>query len=200
MNLKPNQIEGSAVYEAIRRLRNTFDRHSYVGYTATPQGPLVIQIADSLSPKFVTLLKSGDDYIGGEELFANPDSKFVMEIPESERTQIAPSTIDATPPMTLKNALAYFLLALVEAQRRQNPRPLSMLIHPSVYKYDHRLYFGWVENILSRWRLHLQDDGEEIFTEEMNSNFIQAERELKKSVKLPEDWDLRNAQIGRAHV
>lgn len=182
----------SAVYSAIRRLRSTFKRHSYIMYTATPQGPLVLKIQDSLSPKYVTLLKSGHSYLGGEELFLESKSHFVREIPDSERGQIVANTYDSSPPESLKQALAYFLLALYLAQERQNPRPLSMLIHPSVKKDVHTLYKHWAESILTTWRRHFEDEQEAIFDIELRAYFISAEAELKKSAKLPTNWNLRN--------
>lgn len=52
-------------------------------YTATPQGPLLIGIEDTLSPKYVTLLEAGADYLGGEDLFYEKSS-FVRYIPNTE--------------------------------------------------------------------------------------------------------------------
>ena len=190
LNLQPNDPEGSAVYAAINRLRGNLRRHSYVGYTATPQGPLVIRIQDSLSPKYVTLMKSGSGYLGGEELFLRNDSKFVKTIPENERNVIITSTFGSLPPKSLKEALAYYLLALCIAQNRNNPRPISMLIHPSVKKDDHKLYLSWVEDLLEHWKDKLKHTEESIFETELK-NFSPAELELRETVDLPNDWDLR---------
>jgi hypothetical protein len=164
-------------------------------YTATPQGPLVLRIQDSLSPKYVTLLKSGLAYLGGEELFLDSESKFVKTIPEHERALIVSSSINSSPPPSLKESLAYYLLALFVAQERQNPRPLSMLIHPSVKKDVHNLYRHWVESILSTWRRHLSDENESIFQTELRNYFLPAEDELRKSVTLPSDWNLTQALL-----
>ena len=92
LNLKWRDDEESPVYAAINRMRNSLARHSYVMYTATPQGPLLIGIQDALSPKFVTLLKSGEDYLGGRDLFeANDD--FVKYIPNHELSTYWLSTL-----------------------------------------------------------------------------------------------------------
>lgn len=193
LNLEHANDGESAVYAAIRRLRSNFKKHSYVMYTATPQGPLVLKIQDSLSPKYVTLLKSGQAYLGGEELFLDQNSKFVKVIPDSERALIVSSSINSSPPPSLKESLAYFLLALFVAQERQNPRPLSMLIHPSVKKDVHTLYKHWVESVLATWRRHLSDDRESIFQTELRNYFLPAEEELRKTVNLPDGWNLAQA-------
>jgi hypothetical protein len=189
LNLNWQNDEESTVYAAIGRLRRSLPKHSYVMYTATPQGPLLLNIQDTLSPKFVTLLKSGDAYLGGEELFVK-DSNFIMKIPEIERPQIFDSTKGAPAPDSLKRALAFYLLSLDLAQKRSNPRPLSMLIHPSAQKSLHSSYETWVNSILSSWELILHNPEEGLFEQLKREYFEDAFKELSKTVELPSGWNL----------
>jgi hypothetical protein len=189
LNLKWATDEESTIYAAIGRLRHNLVRHSYVMYTATPQGPLLINIQDTLAPKFVTLLKSGADYLGGEDLFVT-DSDFIMEIPESENSIVFDSSTNASPPESLKSSLAYYLIALCLAQKRSNPKPISMLIHPSAKKSLHAAYENWVTNILGSWEMILRNNSELTFTNLVEKYFIPAEIEIKKTVELPRDWNL----------
>lgn len=179
----------SSVYSSIKQLRESFARHSYVMYTATPQGPLLISIQDSLSPKFVTLLTSGPDYLGGSELF-DPDGSFIMRIPQLEATAVFDSDHGAPVPKSLKIALAYYLLALRIAQFRGNPKPLSMLIHPSVSVDLHDSYKTWVERVLSGWSTILADSSEGLYDLEKREYFIPAMNELLKTTELPEGFEL----------
>ena len=48
--------EASAIYDSLKRLRKKIKNHTYLQYTATPQGPLLISILDILSPDFVKIL------------------------------------------------------------------------------------------------------------------------------------------------
>ena len=48
LNLQWATDEESTIYAAIGRLRRILPRHSYVMYTATPQGPLLLNIEDTL--------------------------------------------------------------------------------------------------------------------------------------------------------
>lgn len=41
------------------KLKGALANHSYIQYTATPQGPLLISIMDLLSPKHHTVLTPG---------------------------------------------------------------------------------------------------------------------------------------------
>jgi len=189
LNLSWLTEEESTIYAAIGRLRRNLKRHSYVMYTATPQGPLLINIQDSLSPKYVTLLKAGPDYLSGEDLFVT-DSDFIKRIPEMDRPLLFDTGSRAPVPDSLKRALAFFLVSLYLAQKRANPKPLSMLIHPSAQKSFHASYENWVTNVLESWELVLQNSDEIVYTNLREDFFEPAVLELTKTTALPPDWDL----------
>lgn len=189
LNLQWATDEESTIYAAIGRLRRILPRHSYVMYTATPQGPLLLNIEDTLSPKYITLLHSGPAYLGGDDLFVS-NSDFIMPIPEQERPMIFDDSMNALVPDSLKHAVAYYLLALSLAQERSNPKPLSMLIHPSSQKSFHAAYETWITRLLESWKLVLLNPSELVFEKLKRDFFTPAELELKKTVKLDENWDL----------
>jgi len=154
LNLLARQKEKeSPTYRAIRGLREALPLHSYVIYTATPQAPLLVGLTDTVSPRTVTVLTSGSDYIGAEELFVDKRGTFEREILDNDDA-LDPDR--QAPPATLERALATYLVALVISQMREKPRPLSMLIHPSATTDLHKTYEGWVRGILhDRLRLAL---------------------------------------------
>jgi hypothetical protein len=192
LNLRWADDEESPIYAAINRLRNSLQRHSYVMYTATPQGPLLIGIQDALSPKFVTVLQSGPDYLGGRDLFSENNS-FVKYIPNHEYVQINDLDLAAPVPKSLKQALAYYLLALYVAQKRALPKPISMLVHPSALIEMHLAYENWVKNVLYSWEAILRDPSESTYKFEKANFFLDAEVELKNTVDLPSNWNLDDA-------
>ena len=59
----------STTYQRLVTLRQNLPHHAYLQYTATPQAPLLINIIDVLSPRFVDLLTPGADYVGGADFF-----------------------------------------------------------------------------------------------------------------------------------
>ncbi|WP_402376734.1 Z1 domain-containing protein [Isoptericola rhizosphaerae] len=137
----------SSTYRAIRRLREASANHTYVLYTATPQAPLLIALEDSLSPRTVSLLEAGADYVGGQVLFEERSADFVRRIDDHDDA-LDPEGI--APPKSLLDALATYFLALIVAQRRLSPRPLSMLIHPSSTTDLHRAYERWTKRVIDR--------------------------------------------------
>src|SRR2546429_414278 len=73
----------SATYQRLRRIRAALPHHSYLQYTATPQAPLLINLIDSLSPRFANLLTPGPEYVGGRDFFVESPA-LVKDIPETE--------------------------------------------------------------------------------------------------------------------
>jgi hypothetical protein len=192
LNLSWSTGEESTIYSAIGRLRRSLNRHSYVMYTATPQGPLLVNIEDTLSPKFVTLLESGPDYLGGNDLFNNYN-EFTQVIPQDEAAQVFDISPVAPIPNSLKQAIAYYLIALYVAQKRSYPKPVSMLIHPSSQMLLHNKYESWVSSVLSSWETILREPEEYVYANEKKMFFESAVIELKKTCELGRDWDLDSA-------
>lgn len=184
LNLLAQQQAESSTYEAIMALRAAAMAHTYVMYTATPQANLLIEVQDRLSPDSVVVLPSGPTYVGGEELFS-PGSTFFRAIPRQDLpTATMPQPGDG-PPTSLIDALAYFFVALAVAQhRRSGPQPLSMLIHPSAGTAVHDAYLAWVEAILDRWGILLDEpEGvEQLLAEE----FGRAIAEIHRTVNVDE--------------
>ena len=58
-------------------------------YTATPQAPLLINLADVLSPDFVSVLTPGAGYTGGEYFFEQHKDTFVRTALDQCRHQRA---------------------------------------------------------------------------------------------------------------
>lgn len=189
LNLLHMEDKESPIYAAIKRMRLALQRHSYVMYTATPQGPLLIGIEDTLSPKYVTILEAGRDYLGGEDLFYDK-SFFVKYIPNTETQAIFDNDQSAPIPNSLKEALSFYLLALYIAQKRSLPKPISMLVHPHAKISSHLKHFHWVNSVLESWQTILQDKSEPLYQSEKEKFFIPAQKELEKTYNFPRDWNL----------
>lgn len=138
----------STTYLAIEELKNVLKRHSFVSVTATPQANLLISSLDVLSPEFGVLVDPGHGYCG-LDVFHNPASKYVIEIPDDEV-----SLLDEGVPKSFYSALATFFVAcaIYEARGKKPSDKLSMLIHPSQKKVDHNIVFNKTEKIVNNWR------------------------------------------------
>ena len=103
LNTAVNQGTESATYRELRNLRRALPHHTYLGYTATPQAPLLINIMDVLSARFVQVLTPGDEYTGGTQFFEH-DPSLIRTIPgdqipsnQNRITEPPQSLLDAIP-------------------------------------------------------------------------------------------------------
>lgn len=181
LNLLHEEGEVSPIHGSISAVRAALPRHDLMMYTATPQGPLLVQLGDELSPGTVTVLESGPDYVGGSELFVEPANRYLERIPNREvEAALEP---DAPPPPSLRQAIATFLLALVIAQERRRPRPLSMLVHPAAARDLHDRYALWSKRILEDLEGRLEDPEDVIFAETLKEDFERPYEDLAQTVK-----------------
>ena len=146
--------EATATYQSIVDLRAAIQRHTYLMYTATPQAPLLINLADVLSPDFVSVLTPGDGYTGGEYFFEQHAKTFVRRLSHAA-VDAALSANVQEPPAELCKALAAYFLVLAH----RGDGPVSMLVHPSHTTNLHDRYGGFVSALCSAWKALLQDDG-----------------------------------------
>lgn len=185
LNTEVNQLEGSATYRYLMKLREVLAHHTYLQYTATPQAPLLINIIDSLSPNFVEVLNPGENYVGGVDFFSNR-SKYIKVIPDAD---MPTSNSDLTdPPESLFDALRIFLVGVaVGLLENGDVGNRSMLIHPSHRTVYHQTYFYWVERIFEEWKMILNDEDSPDYNE-LVDEYIDSYNELSKTAEqhLPE--------------
>jgi len=146
--------EPSTNYRKIEQLRSALPHHTYLQYTATPQAPLLIQIADLLSPEFAELVEPGKGYTGGKTFFGPDAPNLVRNIPEED--QHRPGAPPTEVPDTLIEALQVFFMGAAVAAVRNGPTPRSMLVHPSPRNVDHTTYLAWISEIVKRWTATLR--------------------------------------------
>jgi hypothetical protein len=150
LNTRVRSSEESAVYEKLNDIRAAAPRHTYLQYTATPQGPLFIDLGSPLSPDFAELLRPGGDYTGGKEFFGEgADLRRLPEIPNSELPDVAMTSIE--PPESLKRAMRQFYIGVASGRLRgdfRNPKKRrSMMIHPNQKVDVHDKYYEWVTKV-----------------------------------------------------
>jgi hypothetical protein len=148
LNTKINLGQESTTYARLQELRRALPCHTYLQYTATPQAPLLINIADTLSPDFVKVLQPGDDYVGGSEFFSRR-SPFIRDIPAADIPP--PGAFPPDPPASMLEAMRLFFVGLATSRTRR-----SMLIHPSRLRADHREVVQWVTEAKDEWHRLLQ--------------------------------------------
>lgn len=153
LNTRVVQGGQSTTYQRLVALRQSLPHHTYLQYTATPQAPLLINLIDVLSPRFVELLTPGDTYVGGETFFEQMPN-LVRVIPADEvpsRTNV----LTQVPP-SLVFALKLFILGVAAGfvfgdDQRLGTRNRSMLVHPSRETPGHSQFYHWISQIRQQW-------------------------------------------------
>jgi hypothetical protein len=173
--------EFSSTYSSILGLRAAIPNHSYIQYTATPQGPLLINIMDLLSPKFHKVLTPGKSYTGGKTFFIE-NTDLIITIPESEVYHHKKNQLSECP-QSLINALQIFICGVaitVNIQGKENF--LSMLVHADSSNDVSRKFYDWVKMLKDSWEDRLQlpdgDPSKKELIEQFKENYTEAVRRI----------------------
>lgn len=177
----------STTYQRLRVLKHTLQNHTFLQYTATPQGPLLINLIDVLSPDFAVVLTPGPDYVGGSDFFIE-ESQYVREILSTEiATRDNPLQ---QPPESLMQALRIFFLGVAAGYIRDQGRGhRSMMIHPSQRTVGHRQYYAWVEAINSTWAQVLENPSDPDY-QDLIREFHEEYDDLRTTVPNLESFEL----------
>ncbi|MDO5774542.1 MAG: Z1 domain-containing protein [Spirochaetales bacterium] len=175
--------EYTATYKSIMDLRNSLPNHSYVQYTATPQGPLLISIVDLLSPKHHTVLTPGKDYTGGKTFFVD-EPGLIIDIPDDEKFNSKRNNL-SEPPESLITALQLHILSvaiIVKILRKEDF--LSMMVHADREQDASQKFNNWVKDIIDGWITTLSSSENDVAYKaligQFEKNYDEAIREYKK--------------------
>ena len=175
--------EYTTTYSSILKLRSSLPNHSYIQYTATPQGPLLISLLDLLSPTHHVVLTPGKKYTGGK-VFFKEEPELIREIPVKETYNSKQNDLK-DPPQTLLDSLILHILAVVIIVCvLKKETYLSMMIHADKDQDASEKFHKWVQNILNTWiDIFELDDGDiakESLINEFKRMYPEAIREYKK--------------------
>jgi hypothetical protein len=150
LNIKKKPGDESATYSRLRRIRAELPSHTLLQYTATPQAPLLVSIADEISPDFTCVLTPGHGYTGGQYFFVEHHSDFVRHVPQSDLQLIDE---DGPPPESLQRAFAVFAMGVAAGLKDldNGPSQRSMLVHPSYQTLPQRRFIGWLNGMRDLW-------------------------------------------------
>lgn len=168
----PEDYESPTVInDLIRQLLGKFKKRAYVAYTATPFANVLIPhdnidangLADLYPKDFIIDLPKPAGYFGAEELFGRFDSDSETEhggkdvirfVPESDVSEI--DTNYKTPKSLVKAILLFVLACAVRAERGDEKKPATMLIHVSHIVYKQMIVHAQVEDTFNdlrdQWR------------------------------------------------
>lgn len=172
-NLKWKSGSESATYRNLREIREALPRHTLLEYTATPQAPLLVNIADEISPDFTYVLTPGSGYAGGRFFFEDARDQFVRVIPPADLASLDPS--HPQPPDSLFHALATFFIGVATGHlsaASDEPAQRSMLVHPSQTTAPQAQFARWIRSARDQW-VGLLEDADEVDRQEWIEAFFE---------------------------
>jgi len=190
-----NEGDESTTYRRLRELKETIPHHTFLQYTATPQGPLLINLIDVLSPSFAVTLNPGDAYIGGYNFFLRK-LQLVRDIPPNE-IPTKNSPLHAPPDSLLQSMRIFFLGVASGLIRDDGCGNRSMMVHPSRKTIGHQQYFNWITEILDHWRRALSNPNDPDSVELLDE-FRPAYEDLSLTVDNLESFKDLTSQLPRA--
>jgi len=178
--------EYSTTYSSILRLKSSIPNHSYIQYTATPQGPLLISILDLLSPKYHTVLTPGKKYTGGKTFFVDKP-ELIITIPENEVFNSNQNPLQQCPE-TLVEALQIHLMNVVLIVRiLQKERYLSMMIHADKEQDASQTFHTWTKNLIEMWTDQINNNENDLARIELVGSFKKVYPEVVRHYNSPDD-------------
>jgi len=160
LNTQVKQGTQSPTYRAILDLRRSLPAHTYLQYTATPQGNLLISFLDLLSPDFAAVLQPGASYVGGPQMF-DGSGRYMEAIPAEDIPD--PDDPPDSPPASFHRAMRLFFLGLADWGAKAFPDVdgagnRSMMVHPSRLRDSHQLFAHWARSRIRLWQQILSDE------------------------------------------
>lgn len=191
LNTSFSKEEESKVYKALKSLRSKLPDYAYLQYTATPQAPLLVHVADCVSPEFAVVLTPGDGYVGGRQFFPEKSNKeLIIDIPEKELPEAKNPELPNSPPASFKQALQLFLVGVADnLARDEREAERSMLIHPHKETKWHWRYSELTKDYLNFAYGTLKGDDEDDKAA-LIKEFSKAYKELQKTCKKLSDFKL----------
>ncbi len=149
-NFKNELEEETATYSAILKLRNSLKCHSYIQYTATPQGPMLIAMNDILKPQFCKILTPGEKYTGGLIFFNDKADDLIVTVPNRDLYIKKENELQSRPETLIHAIWDYLVSSYCLIVRDSKLEFTSMLIHPGRENAIISRYYNWTCDYFSK--------------------------------------------------
>ena len=147
-----NQL--AQTYKVAIEIKEKIKRHCFISITATPQANILIKTTDVLSPDFGKLIYPGRGYCGLSVFHGEEQDKYVKVIPEEEDSLL---DSDGGVPTSFYDALSSFYVSNAIRKSRGDMKVHSMLIHPSMKKFDHAKVEEKVNKLVKQWKAYAKN-------------------------------------------
>ena len=162
LNTRERKADGSrsAINDLIFKLRQYFDKNTYLQVTATPQALFLQTPNHDFRPKFTVLSHPGADYVGGDDFFGD-DSNLVDEFDINDIAALATGSQprpSCNLPVSLIRALDTFMIAATFKRMKDASQNCAFLCHVSTRNADHNHIVDLLRNYKIDLPTMLKDD------------------------------------------
>jgi hypothetical protein len=178
---KDENEKATTTYKSLKKLYNTCEIVTYIGYTATAFAIMTAHSTSFLDPDFHVVIDPGKDYVGNEKIFGIPD---VMKTPAQIKANIHPHQAreldillynpntdkdevdwDGLALDSMEDAVCDYLVSTIALMERRKAdgthapgkaTPTSMMLHPDRLTGKHRDIETALQKFLDNLELALQ--------------------------------------------
>lgn len=158
----------TTTYKTLIKLKECFNNHTYIQYTATPQANILQSQRDLLRPSWCEVLIPGQKYTGGKRFFNQKDDLLVKIEKEIFKDIENPEM-----PEKLKNSFNFFIVksALLHYsfdnsnRKRESLEKTSMMVHADRLVDVNSYYFKWLKSYSNNVKKDLISEEYEIIDE-----------------------------------
>ena len=195
LNAKPAGDPEAPTYQKLVDLKNSFSNATFIQYTATPAGCMLLNLLDPLSADWAENVNPGKGYVAMESLFSAADSPYIKQVDDNEELEVMPDD--------LKLAMASFVLGVASGELRNHEGGnRSMLVHPSELTAVHTTFFKWINVEWTNWKRWL-NEGEGSSYQELKDILLEAYDDLTETCTDPyyiEDFQDLLKQISNINI
>lgn len=157
LNTLVNKNKVSTINNHLKAVKELSTSSLYLQVTATPQSVLLQSNISGWKPSFIYYFKPGNDYIGGDLIYAQPKPYCIELTDEDELDTI--KNDGSYIPDGLKNALLSYLVVCAHFHLKGD-KTCNFLVHPSVRIDDHRTFSLVLGEHLNEFLLGITDESE----------------------------------------
>ena len=171
----------TVTHSSIKDLRSNFNIHTYLGYTATPQAISLIPRINELSPEFVHVINTGENYTGLNFFFPkdNTGNYICSQHIENIEDEIEYNDLisDDQMPPSLEKALHYFIFSVaigISKGEHNTKKNRSMIIHPHHLNEKQKDFYNFTVGVLRNLKSDLKNKDDvsyEITTKKLEENY-----------------------------
>lgn len=176
----------TTTYSSILKLKSSIPNHSYIQYTATPQGPLLISMLDLLSPKYHTVLTPGKKYTGGKTFFVD-HTELVLTIPENEVFNSKKNKLENCPKTLIEALQIHLMNVALVVKIWQKEHFLSMMVHADKDQDASETFHGWITDLIQMWTEQITSEENDFAKIDLVNSFKKIYPEVIKFYNPSED-------------